>query len=169
MPHAVTHVLIAIIIFDLYRDYFIKDKRKMPLNFVFIGGVAGLLPDIDILLFWILNNFLGVPVEWFHRGFTHTVFFPLIFLGIASMFYKLKKHKLSTVFSVISIGITIHILLDMLLSGGVTPFFPFWGFTFEWGLFANTQLPAFWAGLDAIILLAWLYHEERKHKITDFI
>ena len=169
MPLAVTHVLIAIILVDLYRDYLVKDKRKIPLGFVLIGGVAGLLPDIDIPIYWLLHNFLGFNIPWFHRGFTHTVFFPMIFLGIALMFHQLKKHKLSIVFGVISFGVTIHILLDMLLSGGVTPFFPFWDFTYEWGIFANIALPSFWQGLDAMILLAWLWHEEVKHKIKDFI
>ena len=52
MPQAVVHVLFAIIALDLVRDYLIKDKKKFPLHYVFIGGVAGLLPDIDIPVFW---------------------------------------------------------------------------------------------------------------------
>jgi len=56
MPQAVVHVLFVIIVLDLFRDHFLKDKRELPLHYIFIGGIAGLLPDIDVLLFWILNN-----------------------------------------------------------------------------------------------------------------
>ena len=87
MPQAVVHVLFAIIALDLIRDHVLKDKRKIPLHYVFIGGVAGLLPDIDVPLFWVLKNFLGFEVPWFHRIFTHTFLFILIFLAIALIYY----------------------------------------------------------------------------------
>ena len=40
MPLAVTHVLLTIIAIDIFRDYIIKKKRLIPLNFLFIGGLA---------------------------------------------------------------------------------------------------------------------------------
>ena len=55
MPLAVTHVLLTIIMVDLYRDYITKHKGYFTLHTVFIAGFAGLLPDIDIPLNWILN------------------------------------------------------------------------------------------------------------------
>ncbi len=172
MPQAVTHVLITIILVDLYRDYLMPGRRRLPLDFVLLGGIAGLLPDIDIPIYWLLNSMLGLPVPWFHRTITHSIFFPLIFLLIAVFFHFRKthhSHKWAVVFGIISAGITIHLLLDMFLSGGVSPFYPLWGYTYTAGIFGSITLPAFWAGLDAILLLAWLYHEERKHKIRDFI
>jgi len=169
MPQAVTHVLIAIILVDLYRDYFIKDKKKIPLSFVLLGGIAGLLPDIDIPVYWVLNNILGFNFPWIHRTITHSVFFPLAFVAIALVLHYIKKHKASTIFGIISFGITIHLLLDMFLSGGIMPFYPLAGYTFTKGLFSSLDFPSFYAGLDAIILIAWLWHEEVKHKIRDFI
>ncbi len=53
MPQAVTHVLIALIIGSFVRDFYIKkkDKKKFPLHYILILGVAGLLPDIDVAVY----------------------------------------------------------------------------------------------------------------------
>ena len=34
MPYAVTHVLLTIIVLDIFRDYVIKDKKSIPLHFI---------------------------------------------------------------------------------------------------------------------------------------
>tara|TARA_Y100000034_G_scaffold125404_1_gene174896 strand:- start:851 stop:994 length:144 start_codon:yes stop_codon:yes gene_type:complete len=47
MPYAVTHVLVAIIVAELLRDYW----KKFNLHYVLIAGIGGLLPDIDIIVF----------------------------------------------------------------------------------------------------------------------
>ena len=52
MPYAVTHVIFALVIADVIRDYVVRDKKKFPLHYVLIAGIAGLLPDIDILFDW---------------------------------------------------------------------------------------------------------------------
>jgi len=53
MPLAVTHFVIVVIIFTLFRDSFIKNKKDFPIHYVFIAGLATLLPDIDIAVYWI--------------------------------------------------------------------------------------------------------------------
>ena len=58
MPFAVTHVISSIILVDLYRDYVANHKKYFTLHTVFIAGLAGLLPDIDLPLNWLLNFFL---------------------------------------------------------------------------------------------------------------
>lgn len=59
MPLAVTHVLLTIILVDLFRDYIMKNHKKyLTLHTIMIAGIAGLLPDIDIPLFWLLNFFI---------------------------------------------------------------------------------------------------------------
>ncbi|MBS3118404.1 hypothetical protein J4417_01850 [Candidatus Woesearchaeota archaeon] len=45
---------------------------------------------------------------------------------------------------------------------------PFGTADFSWRLLSGNVL-GFYATLDAILLLAWLTHEEMKHKIRDFI
>ena len=47
MPFAATHVLLTIIVIDPYRDYICKNKSLFSLHTVLIGGIAGLLPDIE--------------------------------------------------------------------------------------------------------------------------
>lgn len=168
MPQAVVHVLFTIIALDLFRDHFLKDKKKLPLHLVFIGGVAGLLPDIDVPLFWLLNNFLGFNVPFFHRIFTHTFLFILIFLAIALIYLDFNK-KASILFFVIAFGVGFHVFLDWSLVGGVAPFYPFSDASYGLGLVARTNLPLAVEGLEAIVLLWWLWHEEKTHKIRDFI
>lgn len=168
MPQAVVHVLFTIIVLDLFRDHFIKDKKKLPLHLIFIGGVAGLLPDIDVPLFWLIKNFLGVDFPWFHRIFTHTFLFILIFLVISLIYFDINK-KVSKLFGVITFGVAFHILLDWLLVGGVAPFYPFSDMTYGLNLIGKLNLPLAAEGLEAIVLLCWLWHEEKLHKISDFI
>ncbi len=48
MPHAATHVLIPVIILEVFRHYFVKDRKLFPIHYVIIGGIAGLIPDLDV-------------------------------------------------------------------------------------------------------------------------
>ena len=63
-----------------------------------------------------------------------------------------------------------HILLDLVLNseGNIMLLWPFGTADFSWRLLSGNVL-GFYATLDAILLLAWLTHEEMKHKIRDFI
>ncbi len=171
MPLAVTHVLLSIILVDLYRDYVTAHKKFFTLHTVLIAGIAGLLPDIDIPLTWILNYF-GYHIPLLEHGnFTHTPFFGLLFLVPAIVLWSKKKYKWAMYFFVATFGIFLHEFLDFLLGGGMAE-----GIMFFWPLsdFAGkihllSAHPQFPPALDAIILLIWLYHEEVKHKIKDFI
>ena len=169
MPYAVTHVLLTIILVDLYRDYFTKHKKYFTLHTIFIAGLAGLLPDIDIPLNWFLNLFgLGIA----HGTITHTPLFGLIFLIPAFILWHYKKHKEAMYFFVICFGVLFHIFLDFLFMAdykwGIMFFYPFSSAAYGLNLLQNVSTD-FFAGIDAIILLAWLWHEEIKHKISDFI
>lgn len=168
MPFAVTHVLASIILVDLYRDYFAKRKKYFTLHTVFIAGFAGLLPDIDLPSGFFLNLF---GIELGHRTITHTPLFGLIFLIPALILWGQKKHKAAMYFFVISFGILLHILLDYTFStdnGGIMLLYPFSNAQYAVNLLKGATTN-FFAGIDAIILLLWLWHEEIKHKISDFI
>lgn len=175
MPQAVTHILIAIIIADVIRDHVIKDRKKFSLHYVLIAGIAGLLPDIDIALYWILH-FFGYNLNEVHRTFTHTIFFPALFVILALVFWKSKKRiyklKPKIIFLMIALGTFIHLILDSLLSGGVKLFYPLSNFHIGLNLvgmlpypLSDIALPC----LDAALLVLWIIHEEIKHKISDFI
>jgi len=169
MPFAVTHVLSAIILVDLFRDYIWKHKKYFTLHTIFIAGVGGLLPDIDIPLNWLLN-FFGLSLA--HRTLTHTPLFALIFLLPGIILWYKKNHKVSMYFFVITFGILLHIFLDYFFATdyatGIMFFYPFSFATYELNLFQNISQLNF-ASIDAIILLLWLWHEEIKHKISDYI
>jgi len=168
MPFAVTHVLLTIILVDIYRDYVVKHKKYFTLHTIFFAGVAGLLPDIDLILNLFLN-FFGLSIA--HKTITHTPLFGLIFLIPGIMLWWKKKHKEALYFIVACFGILFHIALDYLFTGdgyGIMFLYPFSAQMFDLNLLSGLSTTAI-AGIDAIILLVWLWHEEIKHKISDFI
>jgi len=180
MPTAVIHILVPLVIIALIRDYYLskKEKRKFPLHYVLIAGIAGALPDIDFLFFFILN-FFEFTIEQIHRTFTHSLFFPLIFL----IFYfttknvkwsGLGRHKLtlSMVSLMIAFGSFIHIILDAIIVASIFPFYPFSQVTI--GLDLVNYLPEPFNGIiipiiEGALLIFWLVYLEWKHKISDFI
>jgi len=178
MPHAVTHFIIAVVLVDIFRDRFVKNKKSFPLHYILIAGIASLIPDLDVLIYWILYYF-GYTFNEIHRTFSHTLFVPLAFLILGFAAKKLKsrelgKHhlKLSTIFFVMSFAVFTHLLLDFLIAGTIMPLYPLTNFQTGLNLinflpahFQNTILPA----LDALILILWFIHIEVKHKISSFI
>ncbi len=164
MPLAVTHVLLTIIVIDLFRDYIVKNKKIIPLHSVLIGGISGLIPDIDI---WFLS-FFKINVPWFHSTITHLFLIPLIIALVSIITYKYNK-KHGTILGIVAFGYGFHIILDYIFYGTNTlAFWPFVSIPF-YGIANYVHLSALEMGLDAIILLVWLWHEEKKHKISDFI
>lgn len=178
MPHAVTHVLIVIILLELFRDYFVKNKKAFPLHYVLIGGIAGLLPDLDVAVYYVLY-FFGFTYPEIHRVFSHNIFVPLVFVILAIPFWKFKskelgqRHlKLKNIFLVIAFGAFIHLLLDALVAGTIVPFYPFSDYSI--GLSLVNLAPLAWRetilpSIDAILLVLWLVHLEIRHKISSFI
>lgn len=169
MPYSVTHVILAIVLLDFIRDYVIKDRKKIPLHYIFIGGVAGLLPDIDIPLYWLLNKLLGINLTWFHRTFSHSIFFPLILLAITAGFLLFKNKKYGLLMGIITFGISFHILLDGIFAGYITLFYPLSSMRYGFNLISVGAWPALMEGLDALILLVWLWDLDRRHKLRDFM
>ena len=169
MPYAVTHVILTIIIADMYRDY--VAKKKFSMWYVLIAGIAGLLPDADIPLSF------GTSYN-FHRLFTHSMlWFILIFLaGLAFFMIKKQEYKvfrwivpknaIVMFFMAVAFGWFMHILLDCSISAdgylNIIPTVPLW--------FCPAPFPGdVAAGIDAIILILWLVHEQWRHEIKDYI
>ncbi len=167
MPNPATHLLIPLILSDVWRDYF--SKKRFSLFYVLIAGIAGLFPDIDIAIWWILKLFTEVPLGAVHRQFTHTLFVPLLFLAIALLWRKNRKAMLF--FSMASFGIFTHLLLDVLFSGSIMPIYPITNFSIGLNLLPKLGIdtPVFLAVFDGVLLAGWLVHEYVKHRIRDFI
>jgi membrane-bound metal-dependent hydrolase YbcI (DUF457 family) len=178
MPQAVTHFLIPVILLELFRDFFVKNKKSFPIHYIFIGGLAGLIPDLDIAVYYILS-FFGFTIQEVHRTFSHTLFLPLLFIILALCFWNFKgkglgKHhlKLRNIFFVIAFGTFLHLLLDAVISGGIMPFYPL--STYSFGLNLISLFPPLWQNtimptLDAILLILWMIYIEITHKISDII
>ncbi|MBI5148115.1 metal-dependent hydrolase [Candidatus Pacearchaeota archaeon] len=170
MPNSVTHVLIAIILVDLVRDYIIKDKR-FKLHYVLIAGIAGLLPDIDYFVDY-FNHLTGYTT--IHPAYTHNLLIPVVILGIAFLVKKRKlsfldkKNKFAFILLLIASGYFIHLALDFIAWDSISllPLGKGYGLNL---IPPNDFGRSLLAGIDAILLIAWLWHEEVRHKIRDFI
>lgn len=184
MPQAVTHILVPLLIMSLIRDYVLSKNAKahFPLHYVFIAGLAGALPDIDIALSYLLH-LAGDSNWWIHKTFTHSLFFPLIFLIGFLIFHHaqekihlctIRKHKLQLglVCLMIAIGTLTHILLDGLFGNWAYFFYPL--SMYDYGIDLVSRLPdslhdSFIPLMDGVFLVIWMIYLEAKHKISDFI
>jgi len=175
MPYAVAHVILTIVVADIYRDYFAK--KKFPMIYVLIAGIAGLLPDADIPAGWIFNSIFGADYS-FHRIYTHSLIYAAAFFLAAmavSFFAKDKckflkwnvpKQAIVMFLLAASFGWLMHMALDCTVSANgylnLIPSVPLTLCPHPWG---NDAV----AGFDAVILILWLIHEQWRHDIKDYI
>ncbi len=184
MPQAVAHILAPILLVSIFRDFYLrkKDKKHFPLHYVLIAGLGGILPDIDII-FSIILNLISVQGWNIHKTFTHSLFFPLIFVLIyfllkpihkKAKICNLTRHKLelSKIFLALAIGALSHIFLDSIFGEMAFFFYPFSKLDYGINLVSFLSRPLqylFFPTLDGILLVIWLVYLELKHKISDFI
>ena len=176
MPLAVTHVILTLVTLSLYRHYIAK--RTLHRGFVIVGGIAGLLPDLDFPVDWAISKVLHAPVHY-HRVFTHALIWPLLFVLIGFVLYVMRREMITllrwkvasrtvaTFFFVLAFGWFFHLFLDCSLQGddGIS-FIPIIApATFCLSILKG-QEPIM---LDAIVLVAWLIHEEYRHNIKEYI
>lgn len=180
MPQAVTHVLVPIILLSIFRHiYQKKTNKKFHLQYVLIGGLAGIIPDLDIPVFWVMHYF-GYSFEQIHRTFLHTIFIPVIFLALAfiskySVKWKIGRNKLSiaVILVLCAFGSIMHLVLDATLAGYIRPLYPFSnlliGTGFPFTVFPEHMALMLLATLDGALFILWILYLELKHKISDFI
>ena len=170
MPFAVTHFIITIIILTILRDLLNK-KTYFPAHYIFIGGLAGLLPDVD-KIFLVLSYFTNIS----YIDFTHNLIFPSLFLVLSFLSFRLKSFEFrnaklhwNKIFFVIFLGIMIHLILDIFTPDGIIPFFPFSKFVINFPIYQVFPISLEWAFfpiIDAILLIFWISYLEYKHKIS---
>ncbi len=164
MPYAVTHVLVAIVIFDLLRHY-VFGKDKFPRYLVVLGGIAGLAPDLDIPLGWLYSFLTGIDIN-IHGLFTHSFFFVGLFLLVGLIRRYQNDGTTARVMYVIAAGWLIHIILDWAFGEYKAIFWPF--LLTDPTLFPTWNLWQYGPEIDAILLVAWLIHEEVQGMIKDY-
>jgi membrane-bound metal-dependent hydrolase YbcI (DUF457 family) len=134
-----------------------------------IGGIAGLLPDIDIFIYWFLQAVMSIQLTDVHRVFTHTFFIPLVLFTIALIAWKFRP-RISHVLFVICAGWTVHLLLDAVFTYAIPVFYPLSSQYFGFALIPDGFLGGtFYLGLDAIILILWLVYEWQMKNFKDYI
>ncbi len=69
----------------------------------------------------------------------------------------------------LSLGVSMHLLLDAVFQGVIIPFYPFSDFSIGLNLFSGAFAGTMAAGIDAILLILWLVYIELRHKVSDFI
>lgn len=179
MPNPTTHILISIILIELFREYFVKDNKKFPRYYILIAAIAGIIPDLDLIAYYVLY-FFGFGIEQIHRTFLHSLFVPIIFFAFGMFILKFKiknnwirqRHlKLSTIFFIFSAGSLVHILLDIVFSGMITPLYPFSNFSIGLNLVFIFPEALRWMTshmIDVILLFFWIFWMEFKLKIPDY-
>ncbi|MBS3167287.1 metal-dependent hydrolase [Candidatus Woesearchaeota archaeon] len=164
MPYAVTHILTALVSAEFIRDYLYKDGIKR--YHVLIAGIAGLLPDLDFALFWILKLFFNnnINLNSVHRVYTHTFMIPLFLVLLVLIIKKWRLPLLAIAF-----GFSVHLVLDAILAGYIYPIYPFSAVGIGWDLIKDEKVMVqVFASIDSILLVLWLLHEEFKHKISSY-
>ncbi len=188
MPLAVTHVLVPIIALELLRDRYRKISKFFSIEHVFLIGVAGLLPDSDLLLYRI-THLLGKPLlsdDLGHRVIFHNIWIPVGFLVFymlfnnAHRFVDVKKRtkkylqSFGKIYLVLFMGFAVHLILDAVLTGHVMPFYPLNSHMVDWNLFgkisSSTGIPilTITVSTDALLLLFWLWHQQIEKHILDY-
>ena len=166
MALAVTHIILTIALLDIFRHY-VFGLKKFPRYLLVVGGIAGLAPDLDVPLGWVLSLLTGTSVN-IHGLFTHSLFFAVLFVIIGAVLQYYKNLKWARIFYVIAVGWTFHIFLDCLYGadyglGSLKLFL--WPlqilptFCPSWNLYPYAH------STEAIILVLWLVHEEIHQKI----
>ena len=116
MPYATTHILVAVILIELFREYFVKDNKKFPRYYILVAAIGAIIPDLDIGVYSVLS-FFGFTIEQVHRTFLHTLFIPIILFltGIFMWKFKIKNSKagkmhmkLPVIFFILSAGTLLH-------------------------------------------------------------
>lgn len=179
MPYAPTHILVPIVLVELFREWFVKDNKKFPRYYIFLVAIGGIIPDLDIAGFYVLS-FFGFTLEQIHRTFFHSIFIPLILLLLGIFFWKFqinnkhfaKRHMtLPAVFFILSFGAFMHLLLDFIVVGKIMPFYPFSDYSV--GLDLITIFPLAWketilGSIDAALIIFWIAWLQFKLKVSDY-
>jgi inner membrane protein len=96
-------------------------KNSKTTKYLFVGLVASILPDIDILYFYLIDNRQNLH----HSYWTHIPFYWLIIGAVTfSAMWLFKKNKYYVVAILFFANIFLHLLLDTIV-GKVEWLYPF--------------------------------------------
>jgi len=143
------------------------NKKTQQLSALIIGALAGMAPDLDILIRDGSDPLLFLE---FHRQFTHSlIFIPVGALICALFFYPFAKSNLSfkQIYLFSFLGFSTHGLLDACTSYGTQLFWPFSNFRVAWSIVSVID-PFFTVPLMILIGMA-VYRKQVLYARLGFI
>jgi inner membrane protein len=100
--------------------------KKVGNKAMLYGAIAGTIPDLDVLANYVTDTVTAI--EW-HRGFSHSIFFSMIFAPIFGwLIYKLEAKGPATWEDwsrLMFVGLFTHPILDAFTTWGTQLFWPF--------------------------------------------
>jgi inner membrane protein len=144
---------------------FARDRTKQ-LSALIIGALAGMAPDLDVLIRSPDDPLLFLE---FHRQFSHSlIFIPVGALLCALAFYPLAKRKLSfaQIYLFSFMGYATHGLLDACTSYGTQLYWPFSNERVAWNLISIVD-PVFTIPVAVLILIA-AFRKNTRYARTAF-
>ncbi len=98
--------------------------KKVGNKAMFYGGVAGTIPDLDVYFGSFLDTVTAFEI---HRGFTHSIFFAIVFGCIFGWLISLyeKKASVKEWMLLMCLGFFTHSVLDVHTTWGTQLFWPF--------------------------------------------
>lgn len=151
-----------------------RNKSKQ-LSALFIGALAGMVPDLDVLIYSSEDPLLFLE---YHRQFTHSlVFIPFGALICALLFYLVMRSKLSgykgsgdrltfaQIYLFSFLGYATHGLLDACTSYGTQLFWPFSDQRFAWNTVSIID-PLFTLPVVLLVLFAAYRNKVRYARIA---
>ena len=166
MPYTTTHVLVSILLIELYIHFFVRDKKNLPKYYILVAAIGGITPDLEYVL----------QYPDMHAAFMHSLFVPLIFivLGIVEVIGRgnfTKRYKLPFIFFSFAVMSFVHIILDVVLKDGAMFFYPFSQVVTSLHLFS--LLPGDYTAnfiiFDSILLFLWIFWLEFKIGLSNRI
>ncbi len=100
--------------------------RKVGNKAMLYGAIAGTIPDLDVLTRYFVDTVTAT--EW-HRGFSHSIFFAVLFSPIFGwLIYKIERKSRATFMDwtwLMFWGLFTHPVLDAFTTWGTQLFWPF--------------------------------------------
>ncbi|MBS3132941.1 metal-dependent hydrolase [Candidatus Woesearchaeota archaeon] len=159
MPLAGTHIVITIAVLAAVRKFL---KIKFSNRLLLLGGLIGLLPDIDMPLALAINRIFGTSV-YFHKIYTHALLIPLV-LYLTALTVKKFNVKAATAILIAAVAWLVHVILDCYSTFGLAPsLVPNWnGFGFCAGFLSPEGLMQF-DGAVLFLFLLYLAYKSGKN------
>lgn len=166
MPYTTTHVLVSILLIELYIHFFVRNKKIVPQYYILIAAIGGIIPDLEYMF----------QYPDLHAAFMHSLFVPLIFivLGIVTFMRRgnfTTKYKLPFIFFSFGVMSFVHIMLDVILKDGAMLLYPFSPTITSLHLFS--LLPGDYIAnfiiFDSILLFLWIFWLEFKIHLSQRI